>query len=248
MFNKPNDLNYRRFLRRLHEKVLFDWYMEIGSRTGESLREVRSKTICVDPFFRIESNVINQKPAFLAFQQTSDSFFEDGHLKKLGIELGFSFLDGMHLVEYLLRDFIQAEANSSPQAVIALHDCCPYDYAMTTRDVANAPKKAWTGDVWKLIPILRQYRPDLELTILGCKPTGLVLVSKLDPKNTCLADRYEEIVAQWLDVTLESYGSDQFYSGFKYTPVSEIEEHGYDIFCGAMAEPSVVLQPNFVSP
>ncbi len=32
----------------------------------------------------------------------------------------------------------------------------------------------WTGDVWKLIPILQRYRPDLQLTLFDAPPSGLV--------------------------------------------------------------------------
>lgn len=100
------------------------------------------------------------------------------------IKLSFSFLDGMHLFEFLLRDFIAAEKASGPNGVIAMHDCCPFSHEMTTRDLDNLPQGggAWTGDVWKLIPILREYRPDLKLTVLNAAPTGLVFVSGLKPK------------------------------------------------------------------
>jgi len=160
-FNKPEDLRYVRCLRNIHQANLFDWYMEIGCRNGRSFEPVRGKTIAVDPFFKITTNVIGQKPALMCFQQTSDAFFESNVLDALNAKLSFSFLDGMHLMEFLLRDFINAERNSHAGGVIAMHDCCPFDYEMTTRNVDDAPASAWTGDVWKLIPILQKYRPDL---------------------------------------------------------------------------------------
>jgi len=248
LFNKPNDLPYLRFMRRLHAAVLFDWYLEIGCRTGRSMQNVRGKTIGVDPFFRIENNVIGQKSAFMAFQQKSDDFFASNVLKSLGIKLSFSFLDGMHLMEYLLRDFMNAEANSRHGAVIAMHDCCPYDHEMTTRDVENAPRRAWTGDVWKLLPILQQYRPDLVITVLGCQPTGLVLVSNLDPQNCVLRDNYDDIVSSWQDLTLADYGVAKFYDSFAYTNVKELFYNRFALFDKVRLDPQDADTPIFVSP
>lgn len=248
MFNRPADKSYARFMKRLHRHVLFDWYLEVGCRTGRSLAEVRSKTIAVDPYFLVEQNVIQNKPALHIMQQSSDDFFESGFLKAMGITLSYSFLDGMHLFEYLLRDFMNTEAFTDPKGVIALHDCCPYAHKMTTRDVENAPSEAWTGDVWKLIPILQQYRPDLTITVLGCKPTGLVLVSGLNPKNRTLSKAYDQIVEDWTDVTLEAYGVEKFYDLFDYTPVEEIERSDYALFEWVRLPNEEALKPGYVSP
>lgn len=235
-------------MRRLHSRLVFDWYLEVGSRTGRSVSDVRGGVICVDPFFQIERNVIGAKPAFMAFQTTSDDFFEGGTLDKLGIELGFSFLDGMHLMEFLLRDFINAERHAAAGGVIALHDCCPFNHEMTTRDVSAAPKDAWTGDVWKLIPILQSYRPDLTLTVMGCRPTGLVLVHGLDPTNTILQDNYAEICKTWQDMSLEAYGAGKFYDLFDYVPVSQVIDQDFPMFQAALRGDGQTTTPTFVSP
>ncbi|MEM7526038.1 MAG: class I SAM-dependent methyltransferase, partial [Pseudomonadota bacterium] len=145
MFNRANDVPYKRFMKRLHESLLFDWYMEVGCRTGSILAMARGKSIGVDPYFLMETNIVGVKPRFLTFQETSDDFFASRFLETNKIKLSFSFLDGMHLYEYLLRDFINTEKNSKPGGVIAMHDCCPYDSAMTTRDLENLPRGDWTG-------------------------------------------------------------------------------------------------------
>lgn len=247
-FKKPDDMRYVRFLKRLHKGLLFDWYLEIGCRTGRSFAQVPGKTIAVDPYFRIESNVIGIKPEVHIFQQTSDDFFASGFLSALGVRLGFSFLDGMHLMEFLLRDFMNTERHSNPAGVIALHDCCPYSFDMTTRNLDDAPKDAWTGDVWKLIPILLDHRPDLTLTVLGCRPTGLVLVSGLDPDNRKLEANYDAIVRDWAGVTLEDFGAERFYALFDYTQCSEIEASGYALFDGVRQADHAARNPQFVSP
>lgn len=201
---------YSEFLDDLHARMTFDWYMEVGCRAGRTFGPVASNTIAVDPYFRAETNIIGAKRRLFVFQETSDDFFATGFLAQAGIRLSFSFLDGMHLMEFLLRDFRNTEANSRPDGVIAMHDCIPFNTRMTTRDHDNHPRGPWTGDVWKLLPILREYRPDLRITPLACRPTGLVLVSGLNPDDRRLWDAEGEILARFRDLTLDDYGPARF--------------------------------------
>lgn len=247
MYVKPLGMPYYRFLRGLHEAHLFDWYLEVGCRSGESFAPVRSKTVAVDPFFQAEINIIGKKPALHVFQQTSDDFFASGFLARNGIRLGLAFLDGMHLVEYLLRDFMQTEAAMAPGGVILLHDCVPYGPGMTTRDLQNLPKGSWTGDVWKLIPILQEWRPDLTLTVLDCRSTGLVCVSGLNPESRVLAGAYDRIVAGWVGVELEDYGVERFFASFRMVSARAEKQAGFPLFRQAAVE-GVGLEPVQVTP
>ncbi len=247
MFKPARGLQYRRFLRRLHAAHLFDWYMEIGCRTGDSLAPVRSKTIAVDPFFRADINIIGKKPALHVFQQTSDDFFASGFLKSQKIKLGCSFLDGMHLFEYLLRDFINTEAHSDRDGVIIMHDCVPFDLAMTTRDLEKLPRGAWTGDVWKLIPILQAYRPDLKLTVFDSRPSGLVCVSNLAPTSKVLRQNYDRIVQDYIDLDLERFGVERFADSFDFTDALEHSEAGFPLWHAISADQSLAIQPQRMS-
>lgn len=229
-FQQAQGMYYRRYLSRLLERNLFDWYMEIGCRRGSIFRQSRGKTIAVDPFFQAEENIIGIKPSLHVFQQTSDDFFASGFLEKMEIKLSFSFLDGMHLFEYLLRDFIATEKASNPDGIIAMHDCCPFSYGMTTRDLDNLPSDAWSGDVWKLLPILRQYRPDLEITVLDAPPTGLVLVHNLDPGSSVLADAYDDILKTFLNCDLEEFGLAAFNECFEFTEARRFLKDGQTLF------------------
>lgn len=227
---RATGLNYLRFLAELHQSLTFDWYMEIGCRRGKSFAEVRSKTIAVDPVFSIRQNVTGVKPELHLFQKTSDDFFASSYLEKNEINISVAFLDGMHLFEYLLRDFIGTERNAAKDGVILLHDCCPWDHVMTTRDLDNIPDGPWTGDVWKLIPILQTYRPDLKISVLDCKPTGLVAISNLDPTNTALQDAYDDIVQTYVDLDLESFTPKVLYSSFDYVSAQEQRDAGFPLF------------------
>jgi hypothetical protein len=247
MFLKPSGMPYYRFLRLLHEACLFDWYLEVGCRSGESFAPVRSKTVAVDPFFRAEINIIGKKPALHVFQQTSDDFFASGFLARNEIRLGLAFLDGMHLVEFLLRDFMHTEAAMAPGGVILLHDCVPYGMGMTTRDLANLPKGPWTGDVWKLIPILQRWRPELTLTVLDCRSTGLVCVSGLDPESRVLADSYDRIVWEFGRVDLETFGVQRFFGSFQMVSARAERHAGFPLFLRAAID-GAALEPVPVTP
>lgn len=248
MFKQASGLKYTNFMAGLHRDVLLDWYMEVGCRTGRIFANARGKTIAVDPFFRADTNIIGTKPALHVFQQTSDDFFASDFLKAMKVKLSYSFLDGMHLFEFLLRDFMATEKASDPKGVIALHDCCPFSYEMTTRDLSAIPKQAWTGDVWKLIPILMEYRPDLQITVLDAAPTGVVLVSGLDPKSKVLDKKYAEIVEHYSEITLDGFGLETFNALFDYEDTAAFAAAGYPLFSGVKLSESAALKPEKVTP
>jgi hypothetical protein len=246
MYQRPHGTRYLNFLGALHSEVLVDWYLEIGCRMGDSFAPVRSKTIAVDPFFRAEINIIGQKPALHVFQDTSDAFFEAGFLARNDIRVSMSFLDGMHLFEYLLRDFMNTEAASDPRGVIMMHDLVPHNLAMTTRDL-TAIRGAWTGDVWKLLPILQRWRPDLTLTMLNLRPTGVLCVSNLSPGNRVLQENYDDIVGEFMEQDIESYGVERYFGSFDYTDALAMKEAGFPLFQPVALDPSAALVPVVLS-
>ena len=154
----------------------------------------------------------------------------------------------MHLIEYVLRDFINVERRANPAGAIALHDCCPYNAQMTTRDLDNLPPGDWTGDVWKIIPILQTYRPDLTLTVLGCAPSGLLIVSGLDPQNTTLTDKMGEILNQFQNLEMDAYDPARFYDGFDYTPVQDVLASKFGFLDAVALPPDDSLDPQKITP
>lgn len=240
--------SYSFVLGRIHARMLFDWYLEIGCRTGATFALSGSPTIAVDPYFRVEQNVIQNKPALHIFQTTSDAFFSSRFLERNAMTLGFAFLDGMHLIEYLLRDFRNTERNSDPGGVIAIHDCCPWNVPITTRDLDGLRDGfAWTGDVWKLLPILQKYRPDLKITVLDANPSGLVIVSNLDPHNTVLFDRYDEILATY-DQPIDKYGLEKFANSFDYVSSEAYVAADFPDFQRIRRPIDLALKPEMVTP
>ncbi len=247
-FTRPIGQSYEQFFTRLHANRLFNWYLEIGCRTGTTFQPVRSKTIAIDPYFQVTTNVIQEKPSLLIFQQTSDDFFASGFLKSTGITPDFCFLDGMHLIEFLLRDFINCEAAMTTHGVIAVHDCVPYNLGMTTRDLENLPNGSWTGDVWKLIPILRKYRPDLRVEVLNCAPTGLVLISNLNPTDATLSNNLDTILTEWQERAMEDYGVSTFFDTLDLQDAEAFLTNGVEIFDAITIAAEHHKSPTYVTP
>lgn len=206
---------YRDVLKGIERQLSAKWYLEIGSRSGTSLADRTCNFVAIDPEFALSANAFNASAAQLFFQEESDTFFQRGFLKAAGIVPDFAFIDGMHLIDYLLRDFRNTEAAMEPGGVISLHDVLPFNRAMTINDVGALDRiTAWTGDVWKIIPILQRWRPDLKLKVVGAPKTGILVVRNLDPDNTALVDAKAEIDAAFLNTGLDDFGVQALFDSF----------------------------------
>ena len=211
-FFQANDGNYLHFLRALHRNV-YEGYFEIGTRTGDSLVLSQSPSIAIDPFFQLNENPIGNKDFCLMFQETSDSFFENRLPKLSGLKCQLAFIDGMHLFEYALKDFINLTKISSEKALFLFHDPIPWTFKMATRNNETLERnEAWTGDIWKLVHILIDAGMKDNINLLGSAPSGLLAVLNPDKKIIAkLEKNYDKICAQWLDVELNENNLLKFY-------------------------------------
>jgi len=197
--------SYLAVLEQLHTLLQPKTYLEIGTWTGASLQAATCASLAIDPKFQLQAGAIGKKPRCLLYQMTSDEFFGSFDPKVLlGGPIDLSFIDGLHLVEFALRDFIAIERHARPTSVIAIHDVLPVNLRMAERQPHWG--EAWTGDVWKLVVLLRKYRPDLSLQCLNAAPTGLLLCTNLQPASTVLSDRYAELTKEGALLDLGSYG------------------------------------------
>jgi hypothetical protein len=188
--------HYFKVLARVHRHVRPATYLEVGVSRGQSLRLAGAQTLAlgIDPQPRVGFTLgPNQK----IFAQTSDEFFARADLPALlgGRALDMAFIDGMHHFEYALRDFINIEALCRPQSLVFIHDCFPIDARSAERDQTTA---FWSGDIWRLLVLLKKYRPDLSIHTLGAPPTGLGLITRLDPASTVLRGRLPQLIAEGL--------------------------------------------------
>ena len=187
--------SYYNFLRLLHKTIKPKKYLEIGVCDGSSIVLANSSTVCygVDPAPNIK---VNLSENITIYTQTSDDFFKD--YKEANVsdkKFDFAFIDGMHLFDFVLRDFINTEKHCNKNAIIALHDTIPRDEETSRRDNLGG---FWTGDVYKFVLILKKYRPDLKILNTDAKPSGVLLVKNLDPESTVLSDNYDKIVEEYM--------------------------------------------------
>ncbi len=186
------EINYKEVLRELHVKLQPNTYLEIGVRHGLSLALAKGVAVGVDPLPEVKVELPNTTRII---QQTSDDFFDDNADPILSTKPEFVFIDGMHLFENVLRDFMNVEKISGTNTVVVIDDVFPNEIQQASRERHT---KVWTGDVWKILPILKKYRPDLCLIPLDTSPTGLLLITGLDASNTVLWQKYNPIVREAL--------------------------------------------------
>jgi hypothetical protein len=190
----------------LHGILQPNTYLEIGVRYGDSLALSGEKTFAlgVDPEPRLRAPL--PRRTWIS-RLTSDAFFRRyGGLARVlpwGVEL--ALIDGMHLAEFVIRDFINVEKYMSSSGVVAIDDTCPRHESWTSREPIAGK---WTGDVWKALAIIRRYRPDLVIGTFDVQPAGLTIIRRLDPGNRSLADNYQKILGE-----LETLNFDMDFSG-----------------------------------
>lgn len=183
-------MDYLQALNLVHTIVAPRNYCEIGCRFGYSLALSKSPTVAVDPDYEIKAPLT--APTRI-YKQGSDDFFASHDLRTIfGEPLDFGFIDGMHQVEFALRDFINLERSSHPGGIVAIDDLLPGDMAYTTRERNT---QIWTGDIYRVISILREYRPDLDIRIYDVDMKGFSTITNLNPASTVLRDAYPEIAA-----------------------------------------------------
>jgi hypothetical protein len=222
--------HYQNCLRDIHQAIVPKTYFEIGTLHGDTLCLASCRSVAVDPAFKLTGPPVGNKPALHMFQLESDAFFEAHNpIAILGGPIDLAFLDGMHHYEFLLRDFINTERACHSGSIVVLHDCVPLDAFMAIRDMDDLKTRGlsrrppwWTGDVWKVVAILQHYRPTLTVTIFDAPPTGLVVITGLDPRNRTLSENYTSIVAPTPGCPWHHDGFGRYLSNVVITPTSRL--------------------------
>jgi hypothetical protein len=171
-------------LAALHARLHPRSYLEIGVNDGRSLSLSRVPSVAIDPTFKVTSEM--SADVHLA-RTTSDEFFvrADPLAHFGGFPVDLAFIDGMHLSEFALRDFMNVERFKTPTSVVVLDDIRPRNVDEAARD---RPTRDWTGDVFKVPQALRRLRSDLVVLDVATRPTGTSVV--------LLPDRYSRVLLQ----------------------------------------------------
>lgn len=186
--------HYLEVLDEIHELLAPGLYFEIGTRQGASLTLARSEALAVEPWPAIREPLADD---ITLFRRTSDWFFELDAETALSRRPDLVFIDGMHLIEFALRDFMNVELYSSPTTVVVADDIFPCHAAQAAR---KRRTRVWTGDVWKLKQCLERYRPDLLLLPIDARPTGLMIILGLDATNRVLREHYNPLIRELVEM------------------------------------------------
>ena len=192
----------------LHECLAPSVYLETGVENGRSFKHARGAEIAIG----IDPQMGKVPPEYREwgrlFAMTSDDFFAQDRFEETcgARRIDLAFIDGMHLFEYTLRDFINIERRSYAKSVVLIHDIIPIN---TKTGARLRQTGTWMGDVWKVMLALKRYRPDLDLAVINAGPSGLAVVRGLDPSSRVLHEHFAEIIADLTDMPLEHGFLDQ---------------------------------------
>jgi hypothetical protein len=188
--------HYYALMGRIHDALRPGTYVEIGINDGASLDLVapRTRAIGIDPQPKLRHPLPEN---VTVFAETSDAFFaeHDVEAELGGRKIDLAFIDGMHLFEFALRDFMNLERHCTSDSTILIHDCYPLDERTSARERTT---EVWTGDVWRALVALREQRPDLAIATVAAPPSGLAIIRRLDPGSTVLQERYKRIVETYM--------------------------------------------------
>lgn len=169
-------MQYLELLQQLHQSLNPANYLEIGCRHGTSLALARSPALAIDPEPDLSIDITCMMQVF---PQTSDKFFGRHDPKLLlGGAIDFAFIDGMHLAEFALRDFANIETHAHRGTVVVVDDVLPSQIEHATRERLT---QAWSGDVYRIVPLLRRWRPDLCIEVLDIHMKGACIIWSLTP-------------------------------------------------------------------
>lgn len=184
---------YLEFLREVHRRLQPRTYVEIGVREGKSLALAQCRALGIDPAFDITAELDGD---LAVVKTSSDEYFQRPNplAPTRGQRFDMAFIDGLHIFEFALRDFLHIEQFCTANSLIVFDDMLPRSVDEAARDRHT---KQWTGDVYGVLQVLERYRPDLSVLPVGTAPTGLLLVFGLDPANRVLSEQYDEIMAEY---------------------------------------------------
>lgn len=211
-------MNYLSALRQTHRILAPRNYLEIGCRHGASLALAHCPSIGIDPAFELRHQF---GPEVRLFETTSDAFFREHDPQRIfGAPVDFAFIDGMHLAEFALRDFMNIERAAHPGGVIAIDDVLPDLMEHATRERNT---KIWTGDIYRTVLALRELRPQLDIRVYTIEMKGFCLVRGLMPGDRTLADNLADIEARITTGAWELPSRDALDAELRPFPAAQLE-------------------------
>lgn len=184
------------FLVDLHKYVEPRFYTEIGVEYGASLKLAQCPALGIDPAPQLSVPIATQHSISYT---TSDDYFRLADTSTMKA-IDLCYIDGMHQIEFALKDFMNMERFCHAGSVVIVDDIYP---AHPLQGERIRQSRYWTGDIWKIIPILQLHRPDLIVMPVDTDPTGSLMVLGLDPNNNVLWDHFDSIIDHAINTMTE---------------------------------------------
>lgn len=165
-------------LAELHKIVRPRVYLEVGVHQGQSLRLAHAAEVAIgiDP-----APLVHPSGNQVIHAVTSDAYFEGSEPDHVDL----AFIDGMHLAEYALRDYINIERVATGKTVIVFDDVLPRNQEEAAR--IQCPGD-WTGDVWRTAALLDQFHGGVLALWVDTTPTGTFIVFGIrDPMHYAIS-------------------------------------------------------------
>ncbi len=193
--------DYQWWLPWFHNHLMPKSYIEIGVESGASIQHARAdcKALGIDPALNVQHSLTAWTRLF---KLTSDDFFFTYDPREITNteHIDFAFIDGLHTFDQALKDFINIEQYAGPDTVVLFHDIFPVAPETAERDRIT---RFWVGDTWKVIPLIRELRPDLNVFTIPTRPSGLGVITRCDPNSRVLRRSFDQAVSKWKQSTIQ---------------------------------------------
>jgi hypothetical protein len=194
--------NYFANLQLIHDHLKAETYLEIGVAGAGSLRMAGYDcfAIGIDPGFTISTSI---KAWTKLFYLPSDDYFAQHDTREIlgGRPVALSFIDGLHTFDQVFRDLLNVMPYLATSSHVILHDVYPVHALPAERERHSI---FWTGDVWKVLFLIKEFLPELQFTTIPTAPSGLLLLKGFDGKKPeidgqKLSDRVGELLQEKYD-------------------------------------------------
>lgn len=210
----PGPVDWLSLVGRLHALLAPRTYLEFGDGSGRALGLARGRAVALAERFALPPDFMGDKTFCALVQMSADRFFAGQEPERLlDSAPDLVVFEEAHRFELALRTLMHLEPRCDGRTLVLIHNVLPPDAHVgrrteadqALRDASDHPDW-WAGDVWKLVAILQQVRPDLRLVGFPAAPAGLLAISGLDPSSTVLQERYLDLVEHWREASLVDEG------------------------------------------
>ena len=145
-------------------------FCQIGN--SKAISHSSGTSFVISPLLKISSNQIGTKTEVNFYQKHTAEFFEvDSSSVFANQKIDLAVIDGPKKPKKLLRDFLDLEAHSNQTGKILV------PHILSNKN--HQQDKVET--LWKMVVMLQKFRKDLSFTFLNSNPSGLLIISNLDP-------------------------------------------------------------------